>query len=129
MAAEWGLRWRLEAALSQANTMIKTVEATIDEQGNVRLIEPIDRRTARRALVTIFEESALPNRLQRLRCSVRLRSPRNGIGRKRMKRSRACNTCCGSRPLSVFRPLTVQAPACGARNAGRVDPNSLPGYE
>ena len=37
--------------------MIKTVEAIIDEQGNVRLLEPIRPRTARRALVTILEES------------------------------------------------------------------------
>ncbi len=37
--------------------MIKTVEAIIDEQGNVRLLEPIHPRTARRALVMILEES------------------------------------------------------------------------
>jgi hypothetical protein len=37
--------------------MIKTVEAVIDEHGNVRLLDPIHPRTARRALVTILEES------------------------------------------------------------------------
>jgi hypothetical protein len=37
--------------------MIKTVEAVIDEQGNVRLLEPIYPGVARRALVTILEES------------------------------------------------------------------------
>jgi len=37
--------------------MIKTVEAVIDEQGNVRLLEPIHPRTPRRALVTVLEES------------------------------------------------------------------------
>ena len=42
---------------AKANYMIKTVEAIIDEQGNVRLLEPIRPRTARRALVTILEES------------------------------------------------------------------------
>jgi hypothetical protein len=36
--------------------MIKTVEAVIDEQGNVRLLEPVRPRSARRALVTILEE-------------------------------------------------------------------------
>jgi hypothetical protein len=36
--------------------MIKTVEAVIDEQGNVRLLEPVRPRAARRALVTILEE-------------------------------------------------------------------------
>ena len=39
--------------------MIKTVEAVLDEQGNVRLLEPVHPRTARRALVTILEESPL----------------------------------------------------------------------
>jgi hypothetical protein len=42
--------------------MIKTVEAIIDEHGSVRLLEPIDPRTARRALVTILEESPTERR-------------------------------------------------------------------
>ncbi len=36
--------------------MIRTVEAVIDEHGNVRLLEPILASTARRALVTILDE-------------------------------------------------------------------------
>ena len=36
--------------------MIKTVEAVIDEHGNVKLLEPIHPRVPRRALVTILEE-------------------------------------------------------------------------
>ncbi len=36
--------------------MIRTVEAVIDEQGNVRLLEPVQLPTARRALVTILED-------------------------------------------------------------------------
>ena len=36
--------------------MIRTVEAVIDEQGNVRLLEPVHLPTARRALVTILED-------------------------------------------------------------------------
>jgi len=36
--------------------MIRTIEAVIDEQGNVRLLEPIQLPAARRALVTILEE-------------------------------------------------------------------------
>ena len=36
--------------------MIKTVEAVIDENGQVRLLESINLPTARRALVTILEE-------------------------------------------------------------------------
>ena len=35
--------------------MLQTIEAVIDEQGNVRLLEPIHLPTARRALVTILE--------------------------------------------------------------------------
>jgi len=36
--------------------MIQTIEAVIDEQGNVRLLEPIRVGEARRALVLILEE-------------------------------------------------------------------------
>ncbi len=36
--------------------MIKTVEAIIDEQGNVRLLEHVRPGGSRRALVTILEE-------------------------------------------------------------------------
>jgi hypothetical protein len=36
--------------------MIRTVEAVIDERGNVRLIEPVHLPSARRALVTILED-------------------------------------------------------------------------
>jgi hypothetical protein len=35
--------------------MIRTIEAVIDEQGNVRLLEPVHLPSARRALVTILE--------------------------------------------------------------------------
>jgi hypothetical protein len=37
--------------------MMKTVEAIIDEQGNVKLLEPLRPAGARRALVTILEEN------------------------------------------------------------------------
>ena len=36
--------------------MIQTIEAVIDEQGNVRLLEPVRLAETRRALVTILEE-------------------------------------------------------------------------
>ncbi|MBI2918434.1 MAG: hypothetical protein HYY01_10635 [Chloroflexi bacterium] len=36
--------------------MIKTIEAVIDEQGNVRLLEPIELGTEKRALVVILDE-------------------------------------------------------------------------
>ncbi len=35
---------------------MRTIEATIDEQGKVRLLEPIQVTGKRRVLVTIFEE-------------------------------------------------------------------------
>lgn len=37
--------------------MIRTVEALIDEQGGVHLLEPVHLGAARRALVTILEEA------------------------------------------------------------------------
>ena len=36
--------------------MIRTVEAVIDAQGNVRLLEPVRLPAGRRALVTILED-------------------------------------------------------------------------
>jgi hypothetical protein len=36
--------------------MIRTVEASIDERGAVRLLEAVDLPTSRRALVTILDE-------------------------------------------------------------------------
>ena len=36
--------------------MIQTIEAVIDEQGNVRLLEPVRLAESRRALVMILEE-------------------------------------------------------------------------
>jgi serine/threonine protein kinase len=41
-----------------SNSMLKTVEAIIDEDGNVRLLETVQLAEARRALVTILEEPA-----------------------------------------------------------------------
>ena len=40
----------------RGGTMIRTIEAVIDEQGNVRLLEPVHLSSARRALVTILED-------------------------------------------------------------------------
>jgi len=39
--------------------MIRTVEAVIDEDGTVRLLEPVRPPTARRALVMILEEGPM----------------------------------------------------------------------
>ena len=41
--------------------MIQTIEAAIDEQGEVHLLEPVQLAAPRRALVTIWEEPALAN--------------------------------------------------------------------
>jgi hypothetical protein len=40
--------------------MIRTLEATIDEKGMVRLLEAVELPTARRALVTILDEEPRP---------------------------------------------------------------------
>ena len=42
--------------------MIRTVEAIVDEQGRVRLLEAVALPTARRAFVTILEEP--PSQIQ-----------------------------------------------------------------
>lgn len=41
--------------------MIKTVEAVIDGQGRVRLLESVELVRSRRALVTILEEDPVPD--------------------------------------------------------------------
>jgi hypothetical protein len=41
--------------------MLKTVEATIDDQGVVRLSEPVKLNGSRRALVTILDEAVEPD--------------------------------------------------------------------
>jgi hypothetical protein len=41
--------------------VFQTIEAVIDEQGNVRLLEPIKLPAARRALVTILEYDLIDN--------------------------------------------------------------------
>lgn len=41
--------------------MIRTVEAVVDEHGNVRLLEPVRLPAGRRALVTILEEGPARN--------------------------------------------------------------------
>lgn len=41
--------------------MIRTVEAVIDEEGNLRLLEPVHLSSARRALVTILEDRPVAN--------------------------------------------------------------------
>ncbi len=39
--------------------MIRTIEAIIDEQGRIRLLEDVTLPGARRALVTIFEDAPI----------------------------------------------------------------------
>ena len=38
--------------------MLRTFKATIDEHGNVRLVEPVRLPTARKVLVTILDEES-----------------------------------------------------------------------
>ena len=40
--------------------MIKTVEAVIDDKGNVRLLEPLNIKSGRRAVLVIFDEPGIP---------------------------------------------------------------------
>ncbi|GAB4404424.1 MAG: hypothetical protein OHK003_32340 [Anaerolineales bacterium] len=39
--------------------MLTTVEAVIDEQGNVKILQPLSLQGARRALVVVLDEPAL----------------------------------------------------------------------
>jgi hypothetical protein len=39
--------------------MLQTYEATVDEQGNIRLIEPVILPAGHRLLITILEETGL----------------------------------------------------------------------
>jgi hypothetical protein len=39
--------------------MLKTVEAVIDEQGNVKILQPVSFQGTRRALVVFLDEPAL----------------------------------------------------------------------
>jgi hypothetical protein len=39
--------------------MLKTIEAVIDEQGNVRILQPVSLQGTRRALVVVLDEPAL----------------------------------------------------------------------
>jgi hypothetical protein len=39
--------------------MVRTIEAKIDEQGNVTLLEPVKLASTRRALVTIQEDAPI----------------------------------------------------------------------
>jgi hypothetical protein len=38
------------------NAMPKTVEAVVDEHGQIRLLEPLELRASQRVLVTVLEE-------------------------------------------------------------------------
>ena len=58
-------RQRIERTARQA--MSRTVEAVIDEQGNVRLLEPVRLPSAGRALLTILDDRRLRTRV-RVRC-------------------------------------------------------------
>ena len=40
--------------------MIRTIEAVIDDQGNIRLLEPIHLESARRAVVLILDDPGTP---------------------------------------------------------------------
>ena len=56
--------------------MLQTIEAMIDEQGNVRLLEPIQLSKPRRAFVMILTEERISPKLH---CSVKLHLLKTGI--------------------------------------------------
>jgi hypothetical protein len=52
--------WPLKPGVDYNQDMIRTVEAIVDENGQVRLSEPIQLSRSQRALVTILDEEPLP---------------------------------------------------------------------
>ena len=48
----------------RTRAVIRTIEAVIDEQGGVHLLEPVQLGSTRRALVTILEESPVAGILE-----------------------------------------------------------------
>ena len=81
--------------------MLRTVEAVIDEQGNVHLLEAVQLTAARKALVTILEVPQLQVFLKLL-CSASKRLPRIGTSRRRMRRGHTCNPSGSFGTLSFF---------------------------
>ena len=68
----------------EGDSMIQTIEATIDESGHVRLLEAVRLPTRRRALVTILEEEcddlAPPQTLAQMAAAHHARSQRMRAG-------------------------------------------------
>ena len=58
--AAFFLGWLLKPGVDSNLTMIRTVEAIVDEQGQVRLSEPLRASRSQRALVTLLDEEPLP---------------------------------------------------------------------
>ena len=54
------LGWLLKRGVDYNRDMIRTVEAFVDEKGQVRLSEPIQLSRSQRALVTILDEEPMP---------------------------------------------------------------------
>ena len=52
--------WLLKLGVGYNRGMIRTVEAIVDEKGQVRLSEPLQLSRSQRALVTILDEEPLP---------------------------------------------------------------------
>jgi len=49
--------------------MIRTIEAIIDEDGKIQLLEPVNLSSSRRALVTILDEEPLATIAETVRLS------------------------------------------------------------
>ena len=100
--------------------MPKTVEAVVDERGNVRLLEDIRLKGSRRALVTIFEEApALRVSETALLSEAALAEdwnrPEEDAAWSHLQPGRS------SSPLSLLRPVASQAApgGCPCRRGSR----------
>lgn len=105
-------------------TMLRTIEAIIEPDGRVRLLEAVELSGTRRALVTLLEEAAEEAAGEVTALLSERHSPRTGTVRKRTPRGRTCSRKRSSRPVSVLGSLAVQAASGGGAGGGR--PGRLP---
>ena len=96
--------------------MIKTVEAVVDDEGKVRLLQPVHLESSRRALVVILDEPGVS--VTKRRYSARRRS-QTGTGQRRMRHGLTCSRQSNPRSVPVLRFITIQAPSSGGLSRRR----------
>jgi hypothetical protein len=91
--------------------MLKTVEAVLETDGNVRLLEAVDVPRPSRALVTILEGSYRES-VDEAALLSEARWLRIGAAKKRTRHGSTCSRRGSPRPLPLLGSLTNSAQAC-----------------